>query len=240
MKTINNEMRKYGFLIFVLKAIQSLVGMGLYYFFGRVADAFVQSPSEKSLKFVFFYSVLDISFIFVYFFCEQLVFILRKHFTLKNSEKLSQSILETPPGEVLDRGTDYYFTAFSKQIPNIEGTYLLGIASLLSQIIGIAFTIVVVASFHFSLPIIMLAGFVVGKLVTKLIEPYLDKRSAEEITLRERYNGKTMENQKGLPFFISNAKRPMLFSRQKKRMKFLKISFVKSKFTKLFLIGLRI
>lgn len=201
-------------LIFILKTIQTVVSTGILYFFGFAIDEFTKNPSPEKIKLIIFYALLEILFVVIHHLCQRGIFFIRKKFALLYSQNLSNAIFNIPPEDFLEHETDYYFTAFKDQIPKIQTSYLLGRINIASSLVGILLTVFVLLSFHFSLPIIMLSSFIIGKLVTKIIEPHIDKMSSQEIRLQEEYNAKTSENQKGLPFYILNGKRNMLFSRQ--------------------------
>ncbi|WP_444819080.1 ABC transporter ATP-binding protein/permease [Treponema denticola] len=204
----------YFILIFILKSIQTVVSTGILYFFGFAIDEFTKNPSPEKIKLIIFYALLEILFVVIHHLCQRGIFFIRKKFALLYSQNLSNAIFNIPPEDFLEHETDYYFTAFKDQIPKIQTSYLLGRINIASSFVGILLTVFVLVSFHFSLPIIMLSSFIIGKLVTKIIEPHIDKMSSQEIRLQEEYNAKTSENQKGLPFYILNGKRNMLFSRQ--------------------------
>ena len=201
-------------LIFILKTIQTVVSTGILYFFGFAIDEFTKNPSPEKIKLIIFYALLEILFVVIHHLCQRGIFFIRKKFALLYSQNLSNAIFDIPPEDFLEHETDYYFTAFKDQIPKIQTSYLLGRIHVASSLVGILLTVFVLISFHFSLPIIMLSSFIIGKFVTKIIEPHIDKMSSQEIRLQEEYNAKTSENQKGLPFYILNGKRNMLFSRQ--------------------------
>lgn len=204
----------YFILIFILKSIQTVVSTGILYFFGFAIDEFTKNPSPEKIKLIIFYALLEILFVVIHHLCQRGIFFIRKKFALLYSQNLSNAIFNIPPEDFLEHETDYYFTAFKDQIPKVQTSYLLGRINIASSLVGILLTVFVLVSFHFSLPIIMLSSFIIGKLVTKIIEPHIDKMSSQEIRLQEEYNAKTSENQKGLPFYILNGKRNMLFSRQ--------------------------
>ena len=204
----------YFILIFILKSIQTVVSTGILYFFGFAIDEFTKNPSPEKIKLIVFYALLEILFVVIHHLCQRGIFFIRKKFALLYSQNLSNAIFDIPPEDFLEHETDYYFTAFKDQIPKIQTSYLLGRIHVASSLVGILLTVFVLISFHFSLPIIMLSSFIIGKFVTKIIEPHIDKMSSQEIRLQEEYNAKTSENQKGLPFYILNGKRNMLFSRQ--------------------------
>ncbi len=204
----------YFILIFILKTIQTVVSTGILYFFGFAIDEFTKNPSPEKIKLIIFYALLEILFVVIHHLCQRGIFFIRKKFALLYSQNLSNAIFNIPPEDFLEHETDYYFTAFKDQIPKIQTSYLLGRINIASSLVGILLTVFVLISFHFSLPIIMLSSFIIGKLVTKIIEPHIDKISSQEITLQEEYNAKTTENQRGLPFYILNGKRNLLFTRQ--------------------------
>ncbi|WP_024470402.1 ATP-binding cassette domain-containing protein, partial [Treponema pedis] len=203
-------------LIFILKTIQTAVSTGILYFFGFAIDEFTKNPSSEKIKLILIYALFELIFVAVHHICQRGVFFIRKKFALLYGQNLFESIFDIPPEDFLQNGTDYYFTAFKDQMPKVQSAYLLGRIHIASSFIGILLTVYVLASFHFSLPIVMVSSFVIGKCITKLIEPQVDKLSLQEITLQEEYNAKTSENQKGLPFYILNGKRDILFNRQVK------------------------
>lgn len=206
----------YFILIFILKTVQTVTATGILYFFGFAIDTFTNDSSPEKIKLIVYYALLEILFIVIHHICQRGIFFIRKKFALLYSKNLSDAIFDIPPEDFLKHKTDYYFTAFKDQIPKIQTAYLLGRIHIASSFIEILLTVFILISFHFSLPIIMLSSFIIGKFVTKIIEPHIDKIASQEITLQEEYNAKTTENQKGLPFYILNGKRNLLFTRQVK------------------------
>ncbi len=206
--------KMYFILVFILKTIQGALSVGIIYFFSYAIDEFTKAPSQEKFSLILVYSLLELGFVFAHHLCQRAIFSICKKYTLFNSTSTMDSIFKTPPELFLKKGSDYYLTAFKDQIPKIERDYFLGKINILSTCIQIVLTVYVLAYFHFSLPILLFTSFIIGRLITKLIEPKIDKISSEEIKVQEYYNGKTSENQKGLPFYIINQKRKLLFERQ--------------------------